>query len=414
MGWIESFVEVSTERPQLEVADVFRLHWDEYRGQYPTTREQRRAARDIMVCRTAAMGGHVDICPTPGCSWLRVSYNPCDNRHCPKCGAFARAQWLEERKRLLLPVQYFHVVFTVDHALNPLVRANQKVIYNLLFAAASMLLKAFGHKYLGGVIGATGVLHTWGETLERHVHTHWIVTGGALVKAEDGSYRWNAAKPGYLFPVVALSREYRDYVCDGLLKLWREGQLNLYGECAGVDVEALVAEMRGKAWEVHISVAHGQGEQQFEYPARYINRVATSNYRLVAIEGGTVTFKYHDNRDGGKEKLMTLAGVEFIRRFMLHILPAHFVRVRHIGLHHAAKRKDLQRCRALLGLPYSLPEVKLLILTDWLTQILGEQPNRCPRCGAMLEARAEFEPLTPVWLWALTLIGLAVRGRVKV
>jgi hypothetical protein len=181
------------------------------------------------------------------------------------------------RERRRLPIQYFHAVFTVDHLINPLVEANAKVIYTLIFEAASMLLKAYGHKYLKGVMGITGVLHTWGETLVRHLHTHGIVTGGALERLADGSYRWNSAKPGYLFPVVALSQEYRDYVCDGWLKLWKQDKLQLVGECAGLDVEALVAQMRSKKWEVYIKPAYGKGVAVFEYIARYINRVAISN-----------------------------------------------------------------------------------------------------------------------------------------
>jgi hypothetical protein len=414
MGLIDLFVWVGTRRPPFEVADVLRLHWEEYCALYPVSREQKQAAEAIMVCRTAALGGHIDVCA--GCGLLRMSYNSCCNRNCPKCGAFERAQWLENRKPVLLPIEYFHVIFTVDHAINPLVRANQRVIYDLLFEASHQVLKVYGRKYLGGELGATGVLQTWGEALDLHLHTHWIVTGGALERLPDGRYRWQAAKPGYLFPVVALSRDYRDYVCDGLLKLWKEGKLHLMGECAGLDVEALVSEMRSKAWEVYITPAHGEGEKKFEYIARYINSIAISNYRIVAIEDGRVSFKYHDNHDGGKEKIMTVDGVEFIRRFMLHVLPSRYVRVRHYGLHHSSKRKDLRRCRALLGLNSELPVAAQLRLVDWLVNTVGvgEHPNRCPRCGGMFAARAEFEPLTPVWLWAMLLIGLAVYGRVKV
>jgi hypothetical protein len=306
---------------------------------------------------------------------------------------------------------YFHVVFTCDHALNVLVRANQKVIYDLLFEVAGRLLKAYGRKYLGGEIGATGVLHTWGETLEEHLHPHFIVTGGAACRDEEGKVHWKHASPNFLFPVLALSRDYRDGVCDGLLKLWREGKLRLVGESAGLDVEALVAEMRAKKWEVYIKPAHGEGIQVFEYPSRYINRIAFSNYRLVSIEKGQVSFKYHDNRDGGKEKVMTLEALEFMRRFLLHVLPCRYVRIRHYGLHHSSMRKTLQQCRAALGLPYALPVVKPLLVVAWLTEVLGHHPNQCPRCGGMLVPRGEFGPLAPIWVWLLMLLGLVARRK---
>jgi hypothetical protein len=216
-----------------------------------------------------------------------------------------------------------------------------------------------------------------------------------------------------LFPVLKLSREYRDRVCDGLLKLWREGKLQLVGACAGLDVEALVAEMRAKNWEVYIKPAHGEGVTVFEYLSRYLNRVAISNYRIVGIEHGQVRFRYRDNRDGGKEKVLTLDALEFIRRFLLHVLPTRFVRIRHYGLHHSSKRKTLKRCRAALGLPFALPVVKPLIVVAWLTEILGHHPNLCPRCGrGMLEPRGEFESLSPVWVWLLTLFGLVARRKV--
>jgi hypothetical protein len=317
----------------------------------------------------------------------------------------------EDRKLLVLPIEYFHAIFTIDHVILPLLKANATLIYNLMFEAVSETLKAYGKKYLGGEIGFTIVLHTWGETMILHPHLHIIIAGGALVKDEHGRYRWVSAKPGYLFPVVALSRDYRERLCDGLLKLWKDGKLKLEGECAGLDIEALVAEMRGKAWEVYIKPAHGVDEKIFEYLARYINRVAISNYRIVAIENGTVTFKYHDNRDGGKEKLLTLDGVEFVRRFMLHVLPARFMRVRHYGLHHPNKRKDLQRCRALLGLPYSLPVVKQLIMIEWLTQILGEDPNRCPRCGGLMQTWGTLDEMRPLMLWLLVLLLNLTRRR---
>ncbi len=413
MTWVESVIGVEASRPEFTVAEVFRQHWAAYCERYPATHEQKRAAHAIMDCRTAVLGGHIDVCD--GCGWVRISYNSCGNRHCPTCGAFDRAQWQTAREVVLLPVQYFHLVFTCDHALNRLVRANAALIYNLLFDAAGRLLKEYGRTYLGGEMGATGVLHTWGEDLIEHLHTHWIMPGGALQTDTDGQRHWKSAAPDFLFPVLKLSRDYRDRVCDGLLQLWRDGELKLVGECADLDVEALVAQMRAKNWEVYIKPAHGEGVTVFEYLSRYINRVAISNYRIVSLEGGRVSFRYRDNRDGGKEKIMTLDGLEFLRRFLLHVLPARFVRVRHYGLHHSSKRTALKQCRAVLGLPYALPVIKPLLVVAWLTEILGHHPNRCPRCQqGMLEPRDEFSSLSPVWLWLLWLLGLVARRRATV
>jgi hypothetical protein len=410
MMWVESVLGVEASRPTFTVADVFRQHWNAYQARYPVTREQKRAAHAIMDCRTAVLGGHVDVCDA--CGWIRISYNSCGNRNCPTCGAFDRAQWLAAREIVLLPIQYFHIVFTCDHALNPLVRANAVLIYNLLFDAAGPLLKQYGQKYLGGEIGATGGLHTWGEDLNEHLHSHWIVTGGAWQTDTEGKRHWKSAAADFLFPVLKLSREYRDRVCDGLLKLWHDGKLKLVGACADLDVEALVAQMRAKNWEVYIKPAHGEGVTVFEYLSRYINRVAISNYRLVSIENGQVSFRYCDNRDGGKEKVMTLDALEFLRRFLLHVLPSRFVRIRHYGLHHSSKREALKQCRATLGLPYALPVLKPLLVVAWLTKILGHHPNLCPRCGqGMLEPRGEFGSLSPVWVWLLTLLGFMARRR---
>jgi hypothetical protein len=413
MTWVESVIGVEASRPTFTVADVFRRHWAAYCERYPVTREQKRAAHALMDCRTAALGGHIDVCDA--CDWVRISYNSCGNRNCPTCGAFDRAQWLAAREIVMLPIQYFHVVFTCDHALNPLVRANPTLIYNLLFDAAGPLLKDYGRKYLGGEVGATGTLHTWGEDLIEHLHTHWIVTGGAWQIDADGKRHWKSAAPDFLFPVLKLSRDYRDRVCAGLLKLWRDGELKLVGECADLDVEALVAQMQAKNWEVYIKPAHGEGVTIFEYLSRYINRVAISNYRIVSIENGQVSFRYCDNRDGGKDKIMTLDALEFIRRFLLHVLPSRFVRIRHYGLHHSSKREALKQCRAALGLPYALPVLKPLLVVAWLTKILGHHPNLCPRCGqGMLEPRGEFGSLSPVWVWLLTLLGFMARRRATV
>ena len=217
---LQAFVAVGTTKAPFEVADVFRQFGEAYRQHYPLSYAQRKVMNAILRCRTAALGGHVEECPA--CGRLRISYNPCNNRHCPKCGAFEKAQWLENRTAETLPITYHHVIFTTDHAINDVARENKREVYHLLFQAATETLKAYGEQYLGGEIGITAVLHTWSEDLREHIHLHCIVTGGALVQTEEGE-AWQPAAEGFLFPVVALSADYRDRFCAGRKRLYRRG-----------------------------------------------------------------------------------------------------------------------------------------------------------------------------------------------
>lgn len=390
---------------ELTVADVFREHWDDYRRQHRVTPQQARVAGAIMACRTPALGGRIDECNE--CGALVFRFNSCRDRHCNQCQKYERAKWVEKQKVMLLPVPYFHVVFTTDHALNPLFRQNKVELYNLLFKVVSEVLQERAAVELGCELGITAVLHTWGQTLEEHVHVHCIVTGGGL--ALDGR-RWvRAASQKYLVDVVALSAAYRDKLLRGIERLYRQGKLRLVGEAGELDVARLLKALRAKKWEVFIK-PFAKPEAVYEYLSRYVHQVAISNYRLEEMSGGRVRFRYYDNRERGevggkgKEKVMTLAGEEFIRRFLLHVLPHRFVRIRYYGLHHASARKGkLPRCRALLGLSPELPEVAELSLMEWLGEVLGEEIDRCPSCGAAgsLFKRAEFERLP--WLVALLL-----------
>jgi len=404
---LHAFVAVGTTKPQYEVADVFRQYGDDYRRQYRLSYEQRKVFNAIIQCRTAALGGHVDECLE--CGRLRISYNACNDRHRPKCGAFEKAQWLENRKTEMLPITHHHVIFTTDHAINDVARVNKREIYHLLFQAATETLKAYGQKYLGGEIGITAVLHTWGEDLREHIHLHCIVAGGALVRDEAGE-RWQPAAKGWLFPVVALSRDYRDRLCEGLARLYRQGELKLVGACAGLDVMALVKQMQAKAWEVFSRPAFEGVEGVYDYLGRYVNRIAISNYRIVDISKGQVSFTYHDNKgaDGrGQAKVLSLPAVEFMRRFLLHVLPRRFVRIRYYGLHHAGAP------RVLLGLSGELPVPLQLRLVSWLLSILEEDPRRCPFCGHdVMSRRGEFGPLSRWWQIGLRLLGLAPHGQV--
>jgi hypothetical protein len=356
------------------------------------------------------LGGYVEQCDT--CERLRISYCSCKNRNCPKCGGFEKAQWLARQEVKLLPVPYFHVVFTTDHALNDLARVNREEVYHLLFRTAAQTLQAYARKYLGGEIGFTMVLHTWSQTLTEHIHLHCIVTGGALQQTKDGP-RWQSSAKGFLFPVIPLAREFRDRFCAGLLRLQRKRRLKRVGQAAGVDVEGLVKKMRSKRWEVFVKPAPADLRSLCEYLARYTYRIAISNHRIVSISRGRVRFTYHDNRDGGREKVMCLPVLEFMRRFLLHVLPARFVRIRHYGLHHSSKRAELEQCRALLGLPQALPEAPQLVLSEWVQAILGVDPRLCPFCGqGRMFVRSEFGPVAPLKQALLSLVGIPVRGEV--
>jgi hypothetical protein len=403
-----SYLQVRGARTEYEVAKVFRDYGEAYRRRYPVTPEQARVMAAITACRTPALGGQIYECQQ--CGAVEFAYCSCRDRHCPKCQKFARAQWVEAQKVYLLPIPYFHVVFTTDHAINAWVVANRAAIYNLLFETAAAVLKQFALLELRGEIGLTAVLHTWGQTLLQHIHLHCIVTGGAL--SFDGQ-RWVRCAPDYLFNIKAVSAAFRDQFCAGLVRLAEQGKL------AGVEVaevKATVATMQAKKWEV-FAQPFEKPDNVIEYLSRYVHAVAISNYRITNIADGQVSFTYHDNQDGGKQKEMTLTAVEFIRRFLLHVLPERFVRIRYYGLHHSAARKTkLPRARALLGLPPELPPVTKLVLALWLETVVGEELHRCRWCGAWgtMVYRGEVADLPWLWLWLKILFGALFASRWRV
>lgn len=370
----------SSSRPQHELADLFRLYSEAFKRQYPLSSQQRLVMRDIVQCRTAVLGGHVDECDS--CGGLRISYNSCRNRHCPKCGGLAKAEWLEKQKALLLPTHYFHVVFTIDHAFNPIARVNPKAVYDLLFHSAAATLKGFGQRYLGGEIGVTAVLHTWGQTLTEHLHLHCIVTGGALTAA---SRRWRSTAPDYLFPIVELSAQFRDRFCQGMERLYHDGRLGFHGQSEMWAAPAAFAELiqaaRGKKWQVYAKPPFGSAAQALEYLGRYVQRIAISNHRILDIAADQVRFTYRDYQANGVQKELVLPAVEFMRRFLQHVLPKNFVRVRHYGLLAPRYRQQkLARCRALLG-NWDERAATANGREALLRAMLGHDPERCPLCG---------------------------------
>ena len=409
---LESFVTVGTVKPKYEVADVIRQYGDAYRRKYHVSWEQKQAKRDIINCRTAALGGYVEECDR--CGRLRVRYCGCKNRNCPKCGAYKKAQWLIKQEVKLLPGSYFHVIFTIAHEVNELAMVLPCKIYELLFHTSADILKEYGRKYLGGEMGFTSVLHTWSQTMTKHIHVHCIVWGGSLQKTKDGP-RLRLSKKTFLFPAKEFSKDFRNEFCKRLQKMHQRGELDAAAEIVGVDVEAMVKQMRSKRWEVFIKPAPSDLKKLCEYLGRYIRGIAISNYRILSIKRGRVRFKYYDNRDDGKEKVMNLLAVEFLRRFLQHVLPSRFVRVRHYGLHLSSKREDRELCRLLMEVLGEESEPPKLALVEWLQSFLpdGEDPRQCPFCEeGQMHLRSEFESFSPLKAKFLSLLGIPARGAV--
>jgi len=373
-------------KPALEVADIFRIHGPAYREAHGHAMgaAQRRVMRAIEICRTAILGGHVDKCDR--CGHQRISYNSCANRHCNKCQSLARAKWLAKHSAQLLPVPYFHVVFTVPDQIAAIALQNKEVVYSILLRAAAATLRriAADSKHLGANIGFLAVLHTWGQNLLHHPHVHCVVPGGGL--SPDGR-RWVACRNGFFLPVRVLSRLFRGLFLRGLNEAYAAGKLRFHGSVQPlVDPENFQTVLQGcrKAeWVVYSKPPFGGPQQVLDYLGRYTHRVAISNDRLVRLQDGEVTFRWKDYRQGNKQKLMTLKAEEFIRRFLLHVLPSGFVRIRHFGFlancHHATK---LALCRELLGLPQVGPE-QSSTPRDWETlyeTLTGESLTLCPAC----------------------------------
>jgi len=346
---------------RLEVADVFRTYEKEFftRWGHVLGAHQRKAFEAIRDCRTAALGAHaeyVEQCDT--CGHRNISYNSCRNRHCPKCQATARAKWLAKRQAELLPVPYFHVVFTLPQQVGGLALQNAREIYRVLFRATSetLLTIAADRKRLGADIGFLAVLHTWGQNLHLHPHLHCVVPGGGL--SPDG-LRWiGCKKQSFFLPVKVLSSLFRRLFLRYLRESYRKGRLKFFGEMIGLArpaaFEDLCQQARSIPWVVFVKPPFGGPEQVLKYLARYTHRVAISNRRLLSMEDGHVSFEYKDYADGSQAKVMTLAATEFIRRFLLHVLPGGFVRIRQFGfLANRARGRKLALCRRLLNIPAS-------------------------------------------------------------
>lgn len=381
------------ERPRFEVADVVRAFGAEYRLAHQASGAQERVLQNISSCRTAALGGHVDQCGS--CGHERISYNSCRDRHCPKCQAPRRAQWLADRIERLLPTPYFHVVFTIPDDLNPIALRNRRLVYGILFDAASKTLLTIARdpKHLGAEIGATAVLHTWGQNLLLHPHLHCVVTGGGL---SPGAGSWVAGRQSYFLPVKVLSKLFRGKFLAALEAAYRNGELDLAGSTEELSDPLVWARLRDrlyrKNWVVYAKPPFGGAEQVFRYLGRYTHRVAIANRRILNVDGHGVTFSVKDYRNGAKKTRLTLGGGEFLRRFLLHVLPKGFVRIRHYGLL-AGRNVDtkLAAARLLLAVTRNAAPVSVAASAEesssWSERFreqTGIDVMACPACGGRL------------------------------
>jgi Putative transposase/Transposase zinc-binding domain len=383
-------------RPALEVADIFRHHGDAFRAAQgeSLSHAQRRVISAIEICRTAALGGHVERCAD--CAFTRIAYNSCRNRHCPKCQGLARAQWLADRQAELLPVAYFHLVFTMPAPVAAIALQNKAVVYDILFKAAAETVRiiAADSKHLGAETGMIAILHTWGQNLFHHPHVHCIVPGGGLT----GDGRWRSCRDGFFLPVRVLSGLYGRLFLKRLQAAFNAGALSFFGELAALAEPAAFAvhlhALRGAAWVVYAKRPFGGPKQVLDYLGRYTHRVAIANSRLIDCENGQVRFRWKDYRANGKSKVMTLAAGEFIRRFLLHVVPDGFRRIRHFGfLANAHRSAKLAQVRAALHVGEPPPKTKPMDYRERYALLTGKSLDLCPCCGGrMIEVAVLARP----------------------
>ena len=369
----------------IEIQDIFNQYGNEYRRNHKLPLYIQKTMISIEACRTAELGGHVDECGE--CGHVRISYNSCRNRHCPKCQTLSKERWLEKRKADLLPVGYFHVVFTIPEELNYITLTNPKELYSILFKSVSETLIELSSdkKYLGAEIGFMAILHTWGQNLMNHPHIHCIVPCGGLTL--DGN-RWINSKKDFFIPVKVLSRKFRGKFLFYLKKAYYSNALkytNGIEELTEKHIfQSFIDKLYKKEWIVYCRPPFGSAEYVLEYLGRYTHRVAISNHRIVNLENGYVTFKWRDYKEHNKEKFMTLTVEEFIRRFLMHVLPRKFVKIRHYGiLSNRNRSTKLQKCKELTGSAQSKKqdsEVKLNV-SELLFKLTGIDINICTCCG---------------------------------
>lgn len=366
-----------------DVADIFREIGPEYRKNHKLSKHMHKVMDAIERCRTSALGGHVDECDS--CGHVRVSYISCRNRHCPKCQGLAREKWLLAREKDLLPVGYFHIVFTLPDDLNALALWNKKEVYNLLFKSSSEALMELAKdpKYLGAEIGNISILHTWDQNLMDHPHIHSIVPAGGLTSEEE---RWIHTRKKFFIPIKVISRVYRGKFMAYFKEACQKGQIQFKGEQERLananELQALLNLLYQKEWVVYCKEPFSSPMRVMEYLGRYTHRVAISNDRIVGIKNGRVSFKWKDYANKSKTKIMEIKGEEFIRRFLLHVLPFNFVKIRHYGiLSNRSRKTKLKKCRDIFGIEQEQLEKPKQSWEELLLQVKGIDVELCPVCG---------------------------------
>ena len=380
----------------VELADIFRAHGESYRRNHPLAVSHLKVIRAVQRCRTAALGAPLEQCKT--CGFERPAYNSWRNRHCPKCQSLAKVKWLDKQKSELLPIGYFHLVFTLPHELNPLILVNKKSLLNILFQSVSQTLAQLAKSRLGATLGITAVLHTWDQTWLDHFHLHCLVPAGTLSLDRN---RWVSARQDFLFPVKALSLVFRAKFLDLIKRSFEQNKLLFVGPIKPLaDAETLAVLLKGwrkKPWVVYAKKPFGSPAHVIDYLGRYTHRVGLSNNRICSVHNGKVTFAYRDRKNQDRRKLMTLDAEEFIRRFLLHVIPKGFMRVRHYGFLANLSKQCLSKCRQLIGLtppPSQHPQRS----TDELRLALtGIDIHRCPLCHKGTLVWASKLAASPPW-----------------
>jgi predicted Zn-ribbon and HTH transcriptional regulator len=383
---------VSNQKNHLEIADVFNLYGEQYRQYNNRSYEQIKVIRHIQACRTAALGGHVEQCNE--CGFEKIAYNSCRDRHCPKCQTMTKERWLNDRKAELLPCGYFHIVFTLPHTLNPIVLCNKKIMLAILFAAVNETLQAFAKDpqwRLNGQLGIIAVLHTWSQTLLDHFHLHCLVPAGAFSTAQN---KWTPARESFLFRIKSLAKEFRKRYLRKLEKAYQKNELIFPGKTASIGSQKAFGKMSQELsvtdWIAYAKRPFAGPKQVLEYLGRYTHRVAISNNRIIAIDNGKVAFTYRDRRSNNEKKTMSLNADEFIRRFLLHVLPKGFMKIRYFGFLANIKKKEyIPIIRQLIK-----PMVELLrkikeTVQQIMLRVTGIDIICCPQCqkGKMIKIK---------------------------
>jgi len=364
-----------------DLAQVFREYGTSYREHHRLSTQKLKVMRAIELCRTSQLGGHVTQCNA--CGDIQQHYNSCRNRHCPQCQSIAKAKWLEDRQTELLPVPYFHVVFTLPHELNTLANSNPKIIYDLLFQSAQETINTLGHdpKRLNGKMGMLSILHTWGQNLSQHIHIHCLIPGGAL---SDDHQHWKKSKSNFLFPVKVMSKLFRHTYVRLLKQAYNDHQLIFKGQSSSLKYQQafdeLLNQLRKKAWVVYAKKPFAGPQQVLNYIGRYTHKIALSNDRIIACKKGRIKFKWRDYHDKNKEKVMVLPVEDFMRRFLQHVLPPGYVRIRYFGfMANSCRQKKIKIIRTLLNTEIMEKSTEIDI-TNMMLKITGVDINQCHQC----------------------------------